>query len=114
MSAPATSNQTFHLILADVAMAAAIRALDPGHLPNLVGYEPGALRDRWLAQAAEGLLKRQVTAMATAAMGSLKDAPAERLAMLAKEHGIPLDDDTATAMADHFTDKRNAVLTYRR
>ncbi len=114
MTAAMTGNQLFHLILADIAMAAATRTLDPSFRPDLVDYTPGGFRDRWLAQAPEGLLKRQVTAMATAAMGSLKDAPAERLAVLASDYGIPLAPETAAAMADHFTDKRNAVLTYRR
>jgi hypothetical protein len=111
-----THNQTYHLILADIAMAAAIKVHDRGNAIALAEteYQPGLLRDRWLGMVASDQLRRQVTAMANAGMGSLQAMPAEELVFAAKAYGVPLDAVVAQKMAEHFTIKRDAMLTYRR
>lgn len=111
-----TDNQRYHLILADIAMAAAIRAYDPGYALGTgeAGYAPGAVRDGWLAGATNPGLRRRVTALANAGVGSLQELPAEKLAAAAAGTGIPVTPDLAARIADHFATKRDAVLTYDR
>lgn len=111
-----TSNQTYHLILADIAMAAAIKVFDRDHAVAVghEDYRPGYVRDFWLGQAASDQLRQRVTAMANAGMGSLQAMPAEDLYFAAQAYGVPLEETVAASMAEHFSDKRDAVLTYRR
>ncbi len=114
MSEP-SANQRYHLILADIAMAAAIAscggAVEPEDRAN---YAPGSLRDRWLARTSESSLRRRVSAMATAGVASLQSMPAERLAAAAAAWGVPFGENLAEQMADHFETKRDALLTYSR
>lgn len=111
-----TSNQTYHLILADIAMAAAIKIFDRDHAVSLESddYRPGCVRDGWLGAAGSDQLRQRVTAMAHAGMGSLRAMPAEELVFAARNYGVPLETAVAERMAEHFTGKRDAVLTYRR
>ena len=46
------ANQQYHLILADIAMAAAIKTYDRDYKPPPASeaYRPGSIRDRWLGQ----------------------------------------------------------------
>lgn len=109
-----TDNQRYHLILADIAMAAAIRTYDPGYVIAFGdgGYGPADVRDRWLAGPPDDGLRRRVTALANAGVASLQGQPAAKLAAAAAAYGIPLAPGLAERMAGHFADKRNAVLTY--
>lgn len=115
MTAP-TENQTYHLILADIAMAAAIRIYDRDHhvLVEEEAYRPGCIRDAWLEQAADQHLRQKVTAMAKAGLGSLQTMPAEELVFAAQAYGVPLPASDAESLMEHFSNKRDAVLTYRR
>lgn len=110
----ATKNQQFHLILADIAMAMAIGTLDAGYRGEGDGYRPGAIRDGWLAQAADKALTRRVTALANAGLASLSLLPAQALLDQATRFGVPMDAALARKIADHFTNKREAVLVYNR
>lgn len=111
-----TSNQTYHLILADIAMAAAIKVYDRQGAPNVDAgtYRPGSLRDQWLEGGADERLRRQVTAMANAGLGSLQSMPAEELVFAAKNYGVPLDLDQARRLSEHFSTRRDAFMSYRR
>ena len=116
MTANLTDNQRFHLILADIAMAAAIRVHDHDHVPTIAGgdYRPGDLRDLWLERTADPSLRRTVTAMANAGMGPLQRMAATDLVEAARTYGLPLDGELAECVMEHFTNKRDAVLTYNR
>ena len=111
-----SANQTYHLILADIAMAAAIRIYDRSHFVTVGDddYRPGCIRDLWLEQAEDQQLRQKVTAMATAGIGSLQGMPAEELVFAARAYGVPLAAGQAESVMEHFTNKRDAVLTYRR
>lgn len=115
MSGP-TANQTYHLILADIAMAAALSVHDSTWLQAASDqpYTPGAIRDRWLAADHAPPLRRMVSAMATAGVASLQSVPGERLLSLAETYGVPLDAATADALAAHFVAKQDAFLSYTR
>ncbi len=114
MSEPSTS-QRYHLILADIAMAAAIQTCGGAvETEDRADYEPGALRDRWLMRHPEGLLRRRVASMANAGVASLQQLPPERLEETAKRFGVPIDGETAAAIAEHFVAKREAWLEYNR
>ena len=75
-----TDNQRYHLILADIAMAAAIRTYDPGYVIAFGdgGYGPADVRDRWLAGPPDDGLRRRVTALANAGVASLQGQPAAK------------------------------------
>ena len=110
-----TTAQRYQFILADIAMAAAIATLDVAVEPHdLGGAAPGALRDRWLARHPDGALRRRVTAMANAGVGSLQQLSPERLEETAKRFGAPIDAETAAAIAEHFAARREAWLEYNR
>ncbi|PPQ35351.1 hypothetical protein [Rhodopila globiformis] len=110
-----TDNQHYHLILADIAMMAAINTYDHQSATETgAGYTPGSIRDGWLARTADPALRSRVTAMAAAALGSLKNMAATQLAAVARTYGVPLAADEAERMEQHFNGKRNAVLTYQR
>ncbi len=109
-----SANQRYHLMLADIAMAAAIKTLDPGYAIAGAALAPGALRDAWLAQCGDGALKQRVSAMAAAAINSLKQLTADQLAAAAGRYGVALADGASERLADHFEAKRNAVLSYNK
>ena len=111
-----TDNQRYHLILADIAMAAAIRTHDCGSAVTVGAedYSPASIRDSWLAGNQDPALRRRVTAMATAGVASLQGVTAERLATAAQTYGVPLAPGLAEQMVEHFAAKRDAVLTYDR
>ena len=111
-----TANQRYHLMLADIAMAAAIKTFDPDYaIAGGEGMRAGAVRDAWLAQCAdEGLQQarerngirgrqRAEGAGRGTARGGGRRPTASRSPMAASER-----------MADHFEAKRNAVLSYNR
>lgn len=108
-------NKDFHLILADIAVAAAVKSYcEIDILTSDQAYEAGAIRDRWQTQAPDGGLLRRVNALASAGIGSLQKLPAAALLKAAQRYGVPLDTATAEAIAQHFSDKREAVLMYDR
>ena len=113
MRAP-TANQLYHLILADIAMAGAIKACGGSVTLSEADYEPGSLRDRWLANATDAGLRARVTAMASAGVGSLSGMEGERVLAAAESYGVPLKATVAEAIAEHFANKREALLTYNR
>lgn len=106
----------YFLILADIAMAAAIRTHDAGYDfgTDSEAYVPGGLRSRWLTATGDGPLKQRVTSLASAVAAPMHGLSAERLVSAAGKYGIPLDPATAQGMADYFEARRNAVLTYNR
>ncbi len=102
-------------MLADIAMAAAIKTFDPGcEIGGGEGYAPGSVRDAWLAQCRDERLRKRVSAMASAGVNALKALSAEQLASAAETYGIALADGASESMAEHFEAKRNAVLSYNR
>jgi hypothetical protein len=111
-----TQNQQFHLILADIAMAMAIQTLDTAYqqTTDATGYEPGSIRDGWLAQNTDKLLNRRVTALANAGLASLSGLAGPVLLEKAERFGVPLEPALADEIASHFTGKREAVMTYKR
>ncbi len=108
-----SENQKFHLLLADIAMAAAIKTSGSSFSPMQGAYEPGALRDLWLAQARDEELKRKVLALANAGVASLQGVDPDQLTRAAEKYGIPIDAALADRIAVHFTDKRQAIIRYR-
>lgn len=112
----ATANQRYHLILADIAMAAAIRTYDKGYIfyTGSAGYLPGSIRDLWLADTADERLRKRVTAMANAGLVSLQSLPPEKLAQMAVAQGVPVDKELAGLISGHFDDKRESWLSYTR
>lgn len=109
-----TENQKFHLLLADIAMAAAITTAGSTFTaPPQDVYEPGVIRDNWLATASDETLKRRVLSLANAGVASLQGVPPEQLFKAAEKYGIPVDADLADRIAVHFTDKREAIIRYR-
>ncbi len=109
-----SANQRYHLMLADIAMAAAIKTFDSNYAIVSGEYTPGSVRDAWLAQCSDEALRKRVSAMASAAINSLKILGADQLAAAAETYGIALADGASELMADHFEAKRNAVLSYNR
>lgn len=111
-----TTNQQYHLILADIAMAAAIKTYDRGYIfcTGSGGYTPGCIRDSWLTDTTDKILVKRVSSMAQAGIGALQGISAEQLAQAAERYGVPLADGQAEAISQHFVDKRDAMLTYRR
>lgn len=115
MTAP-TLNQQYHLILADIAMAAAIRTHDTSYIfyTGTAGYIPGSIRDQWLADTNDPRLVKRVVAMANAGMGALQTMEPERLAQLAEQYGVPIGQELAKMIAGHFDAKRESWLSYTR
>ncbi len=111
---PVTDAQLFHLILADIAMAAAIRTYDAAGTAAVGDYHPGSVRDAWLDRTTDPDLRRRVTALASAAGASLQAQPGGQLAATAERYGIPLAADLAERIAGHFDARRNRVMTYDR
>ncbi|MBR9973448.1 hypothetical protein [Magnetospirillum sulfuroxidans] len=111
-----TMNQQYHLILADIAMAAAIKTHDPQYVfyTGSAGYVAGSIRDQWLADTSDQRLVMRVVAMANAGVGSLQAMEPERLAKLADQYGVPVGQDLAGMIAGHFDAKREAWLSYTR
>ncbi len=109
-----SENQKFHLLLADIAMAAAIKTSGSSFSPPPAGaYQPGVIRDEWLAAVTDGELKRKVLALANAGVASLQGVDPDQLARAAEKYGIPIDGILADRIAVHFTDKREAIIRYR-
>ena len=104
------------LIVADIAMAAAIKAYDRDYVfaAEGVDYAPGSLRERWLAGTGDNALRKRVTAMASAAAAALQQRSGEQLAAAAGKYGIPLAGEIAQRMSEYFDARRNAVLTYNK
>ena len=110
-----SANQRYHMVLADIAMAAAIKTFDPDYA--IAGGEtcaPGSVRDAWLAQCSDEALKKRVSSMASAGVNSLKALDGDQLAAAAERYGISLAEGASELMAEHFEAKRNAVLSYNR
>jgi len=113
MDAKPTRNQTFHLILADIAMAMAVATVTGEALVQEAAYVPGRPRDLWLDRAVAGPLRQRVLALASAGLAALQSLEAEALIEQARRYGVPLSDDLAAEICTHFVDRRNRVLTYR-
>jgi hypothetical protein len=111
-----TANQTYHLILSDIAMAAAIRTHDPANAVVVAeeDYLPGVVRDAWFEQVTDDTLRQKVSAMATAGVASLSALAPEQISRAAATFGVPLAFSSAEEMVEHFTIRREAVLRYRR
>jgi hypothetical protein len=108
-------NQDYHLILADIAIAAAVKSsCNIDILASDQDYVVGSMRDRWQTHTADGALLRRVNALANAGIGALQKQPAAALLAAAQRYGVPLDASTAEAIAEHFSNKRDAVLMYDR
>jgi len=108
-----TQNQMFNLLLADIAMAAAISTAGSSFAAP-PDYTPGAIRDSWLAGGCDEVLKRRVLSLANAGVASLQGVDAEQLLRAARQYGVPIDGVLADRIVEFFTDKRQALLRYRR
>jgi hypothetical protein len=108
-----SQNQIFHLLLADIAMAAAINTCGSTYEVPAGVYEPGALRDAWLANATDDYMKRRVMALANAGVASLQGVEPEQLTQAALKYNIPIDAELADKIALHFNNKREAIIRYR-
>lgn len=114
MSEP-TRNQLFHMILADIAMSMAVKTLNAGELQtSRETYRPGVIRDLWLESALDKHMRQRVLSLANAGMGSLTGLDSTALLDQANRFGVPMDTALAAEIAQHFSDKRDAVLTYKR
>jgi phage repressor protein C with HTH and peptisase S24 domain len=108
-----SDNQLFNLLLADIAMAAAIQtAAGKFNAPD--DYEPGKIRDSWLAENTGEVLQRRVLALANAGVASLTGVDGEQLTRAAEKYGVPIDAALGESISQFFTDKREALLRYRR
>jgi hypothetical protein len=108
-----TDNQFFNLLLADIAMAAAIQTAG-GNFVAPENYTPGAIRDAWLAVNTDDVLQRRVLALANAGVASLQGVDGEQLTRAAQKYGVPIDTELGEKISQFFTDKRQALLRYRR
>lgn len=107
--------QNFHLVLGDIAFAAAVRTVCGSDVPPVgADYTAGSIREHWLAGAPEGEVRRRVLALASAGASSLSTLPAEALLVTAQRYGVPLDPTIAEQAAAYFSAKRDAILTYDR
>lgn len=115
MTAP-TLNQHYHLILADIAMAAAIKTLDRNYVfyTGRGGYAPGIIRDQWMSDTEDDHLRQRVVAMANAGLASLQAMAPEKLARLAEQYGVAVGGELAGMIAGHFDAKREAWISYTR
>lgn len=105
----------FHLILADIAVAAAAQSL--GHSEKVTApgsYLPGAIRDLWQENAPDDATLRRVNSLANAGTAALQQQDAGKLHAAATRYGIPLDATLAADIAGHFAERRDAVMTYDR
>jgi hypothetical protein len=107
-----TDNQFFNLLLADIAMAAAIKTVG-SKFEAPAPYEPGGIRDLFLAENKDNVLERRVLALANAGVASLTGVDGEQLVRAAEKYGVPVDADLGEKISQYFTDKRQAVLRYR-
>ncbi|MBB4198139.1 hypothetical protein CCR94_11120 [Rhodoblastus sphagnicola] len=107
-----TNQQFFNLLLADIAMAAAIRTVE-GEFVAPENYEPGKIRTAWIAAHGDEALQRRVFALANAGLGSLHGVDGEQLTKAAEKYGVPIDAALGEKIAQFFTGKREAVLRYR-
>ncbi len=111
-----TKTQLYQSVLADIAMAMAIRTLDPGYMPaaSEADYAPGAIRDGWLNQQQDKLLRLRVKPLATAGAASLQLLSGEDLLRQAKTFGVPLKAELAIEIAEYLDTKRSVAMTYKR
>jgi len=109
-------NQIYQLALSDIAMAMAIRTLDPESSVShrAEDYTPGCVREIWLAKTTDKLLRMRVTPLATAGIASLQTLSAQELLSKAKEFEVPLEPAFAEEIAQYFETRRARVLTYDR
>lgn len=114
-TSPFSAKQEYHLIVADIALAAAIATWDAtGALWPGGAYTPGCIYKAWQACTMDEGLRKRVMAMATAGASALQRLPGERLTATAAMFGIPLNEETAERIAEYFTGKREMVLVYNR
>jgi hypothetical protein len=111
-----TKAQIYQAVLADIAMAMAIRTLDPdyAHGQNLADYAPGAIRDGWLNSQQDKLLRMRVKPLATAGTASLQLLAGEELLRQAENYGVPLNAELANEIAEFLEFKRSVAMTYNR
>ncbi|MCW2273773.1 hypothetical protein GJ654_16920 [Rhodoblastus acidophilus] len=107
-----TDQQFFNLLLADIAMAGAIQAMQ-GNFSAPDNYAPGKIRTTWIAAHSDPALQRRVFALANAGLASLQGVDAEQLTRAAAKYGVPIDSELGGRIAQFFSDKRQAVLRYR-
>jgi hypothetical protein len=110
------AKEQYFLILADIAIAAAIKTHDSGYVfpGDGADYVPGSLRNGWLASAGDTALRKRVMAMVSAGVASLQGMTEEQLAAAAEKYGVTLSGGMAKRVAKYFHAKRNAVLSYNR
>ena len=111
-----TKAQIYQSVLADIAMAMAIRTLDPDYVyaANEADYAPGAIRDGWLSYQQDKLLRIRVKPLATAGAASLQLLSGEDLLRQAKTFGVPLRPELAFEIAEYLDTKRSFAMTYNR
>ncbi|MCW2284534.1 hypothetical protein M2323_002421 [Rhodoblastus acidophilus] len=107
-----TNQQFFNLLLADIAMAGAIQAVQ-GAFVAPDDYEPGKIRTEWIATHSDQVLQRRVFALANAGLASLQGVDDEQLVRVADKYGVPIDAGLAEKITQFFADKRQAVIRYR-
>lgn len=108
-----TDNQLFNLLLADIAMAAAIKTNGEALTPP-ENYAPGVIRDAWLAANKDEVKQRRVLSLANAALASLQGVDGPQLTQAAEKYGVPIDAELGEKISKYFEDKRQALLRYRR
>ncbi len=111
-----TKTQIYQAVLGDIAMAMAIRTLDPDYAPaaSEADYAPGAIRDGWLNQRTDKLLRLRVKPLATAGAASLQLLSGEELLRQAETYGVPLKAELAFEIAQYLDTKRSFAMTYNR
>jgi|GEM_PF-1292133 len=116
MSHEPFAHQIYYMILTDIAISMAVRTLLPEHTLAAEGvdYQPGAYHQAWAAAEIDKLQRHKVTALANAGLGALAKMEPQPLKDQAERFGVPLELETAQAMFDYYTNKRDAVLTYKR
>jgi hypothetical protein len=107
-----TSQQFFNLLLADIAMAAAVKTVQ-GEFAAPENYEPGKIRTEWIAAHSDEGLQRRVFSLANAALASLQGVDGAQLTQAAEKYGVPVGAELGEKISQFFNDKREAVLRYR-
>ncbi len=111
-----TRHQLYASVLADIAIAASLKVHDSSYVVSERWRDGsyGKLRDHWLNSNPSASVREAALGLASAGATALTRLSADRLCAIAGTYGFDLPDDLATAIAEHFAERRAQVLTYRR
>ena len=111
-----SDHHTYVGVLTDLGMAAAIAVLDHSYRYERVASvgDEGGLRADWFSKRTDPDLRNRVTGMASAAATALSRLTADDLFEAAQTYGMPIPKRLAKEISEHFSVRRDEVLTYQR